>query len=171
MNRWFLILVVVLIVPTASTTAETKVGFRQLGSTTPIVVRRGQVSTINIRSNYTLDGAYSVLFDRPGITAKFLETKPIAAPRSGRGRPGTPFRFEVNVPAGQPTGVYELRVATRTAVSSVAHLLVTDLPVVAEDAGKENGQPAEAQPVNVPAAIAGVCEKTEYDKIIQSQEN
>ena len=161
MNRWFLILVVVLIVPTASTTAETKVGFRQLGSTTPIVVRRGQVSTINIRSNYTLDGAYSVLFDRPGITAKFLETKPIAAPRSGRGRPGTPFRFEVNVPAGQPTGVYELRVATRTAVSSVAHLLVTDLPVVAEDAGKENGQPAEAQPVNVPAAIAGVCEKTE----------
>ncbi|MDG1893991.1 MAG: hypothetical protein P8J37_03685 [Fuerstiella sp.] len=161
MNRWFFILVVTLILPAASARAETKVGFRQLGSTSPIVVARGKQSTINIRSNYTLDGAYSVLFDRPGITAKFLETRPIAAPRSGRGRPGTPFRFEVDVPTDQPTGVYELRVATPTAVSSVAHLLVTDLPVIEEDAKKENGQPADAQHVDVPVAIAGVCEKTE----------
>jgi hypothetical protein len=160
-NRWFCILLAGAIFPTASATAETKVGFRQLGSTSPIVVQRGRPSEIKIRSNYTLDGAYSVLFDRPGITAKFLETTPIAAPRSGRGRPGTPFRFEVDVPADQPTGIYELRVATRTAVSSIAHLLVTDLPVVAEDAKKENGQPADAQHVDVPVAIAGVCEKTE----------
>ncbi|HIE97057.1 MAG TPA: hypothetical protein EYG03_20040 [Planctomycetes bacterium] len=160
-KRQFLIFAAMLIIPTTPVTAETKVGFRQLGSTTPIVVQRGQQTTINIRSNYTLDGAYSVLFDRPGITAKFLETKSIAAPRSGRGRPGTPFRFEVDVPADQPTGVYELRIATPTAVSSVTHLMVTDLPVVEEDSKKENGQPADAQHVEVPVAIAGVCEKTE----------
>ena len=141
--------------------AETKVGFRQLGSTTPIVVQRGQKSTINIRSNFTLDGAYTVLFDRSGITAEFLETKPIVAPRAGRGRPGTPFKFSVDVPADQPTGIYEYRVATKTAVSSVAHLMVTDLPVVDEDAAKENGLPVGAQAVPVPSAIAGTCEKTE----------
>ena len=161
MNRWLLISAAVWIILTSSANAETKVGFRQLGSTSPIVVQRGKQSTINIRSNYTLDGAYSVLFDRPGITAKFLETKPIAAPRSGRGRPGTPFQFEVDVPADQPTGVYELRVATRTAVSSVTHLMVTDLRVVEEDAKKENGRPVDAQSVEAPVAIAGVCEKTE----------
>jgi hypothetical protein len=160
-KRWFFIIMAVLTLLTTFASAETKVGFRQLGSTSPIVVQRGKPSEINIRSNYTLDGAYSVLFDKPGITTKFLETKPIAAPRSGRGRPGTPFRFEVDVPANQPTGVYELRVATRTAVSSVAHLMVTDLPVVAEDTKKENGLPTAAQHVNVPVAIAGVCEKTE----------
>ena len=160
-KRWLLISAAVWTILTSSANAETKVGFRQLGSTSPIVVQRGKQSTINIRSNYTLDGAYSVLFDKPGITARFLETTPIVAPRSGRGRPGTPFRFEVDVPAEQPTGIYELRVATRTAVSSVTHLMVTDLPVVEEDAKKENGRPADAQAVEVPVAIAGVCEKTE----------
>ncbi len=144
-----------------SVNAETKVGFRQLGSTAPVVVQRGKESTISIRSNFTLDGAYKVLFDRSGIEAKFLETKPISAPRSGRGRPGTPFQFTVSVPPDHPVGVYEYRVATKTAVSSVAHLMVTDLPVVDEEAKKENGLPSTAQTVTVPSAIAGVCEKTE----------
>ena len=61
--------------------AESKIGFRQLGSTTPVAVQRGQKTTINVRSNYTLDGTYKVLFDRPGIEMKFLETKPKAAPQ------------------------------------------------------------------------------------------
>ena len=111
--------------------AESKIGFRQLGSTTPVAVQRGKKTTINVRSNYTLDGTYKVLFDRSGIEMKFLETKPIAAPHGGRGTPGTPFRFEADVPTGQPLGIYEFRVATKTAVSSVAHLLVTDYRLLA----------------------------------------
>ena len=158
MKRW---LALILLLSSLSVTAETKVGFRQLGSTTPVVVQRGQKTEINIRSNFTLDGAYKVLFGKPGLTAEFLETKPIKAPRSGRGRPGTPFRFNVDVPADQPPGVYEYRVATKTAVSSVAHLMVTDLPVFAEDAKQENGTSDSAIEVSVPVAIAGVCEKTE----------
>lgn len=160
-KRSVCIAVAVLVLPLAPAAAETKVGFRQLGSTTPVVVERGKSSTIHIRSNFTLDGAYSVLFDKPGISAAFLETKPIAAPRAGRGRPGTPFQFQVDVPADQPTGVYEIRVATKTAVSSVTQLLVTDLPVVEEDAKTENGQPDSAQRITAPVAVAGVCEKTE----------
>lgn len=140
--------------------AETKVGFRQLGSTVPVVVERGKETEIQIRSNYTLDGAYKVLFDPPGPTAEFLETEPIDAPRRGRGRPGTPFRFSVNVPADQLPGVYEYRVATKTAVSSAAHLLITDLPVVVE-AKEENGRPEISQPIELNRAIAGTCEKTE----------
>ena len=155
------LLALALISSVGVTTAEVKVGFRQLGSTFPVVVQRGQASEITIRSNYTLDGAYSVLFDRPGITSKFLETKPIPAPRGGRGRPGTPFRFEVTVPHDQRTGIYEYRVATPNAVSSVAHLLVTDLPVTAEDVKKENGTPPSAQAVQIPVAVSGMCEKTE----------
>jgi hypothetical protein len=153
--------VLALFLLSVSAIAETKVGFRQLGSTTPVVVQRGKTSEINVRSNFTLDGAYKVLFDQPGITAKFLETKPIDAPRKGRGRPGYPFRFSVDVPAEQLPGIYEYRIATKTAVSSVAHLMVTDLPVIAEDEKTENGLPKNAQVVTVPSAIAGTCEKTE----------
>ncbi|MEZ6131575.1 MAG: PPC domain-containing protein [Planctomycetaceae bacterium] len=154
-------LVLSLLLVPATLHAETKVGFRQLGSTTPVVVQRGRASEIQIRSNFTLDGTYKVLFDRPGITAEFLETKPIDAPRSGRGRPGTPFRFRVTVPEDQLLGIYEMRVATKTAVSSVAHLMVTDLPVVNEDPKAENGTVATSMPVDVPSAIAGTCEETE----------
>jgi len=153
--------ILILSVFSVSARAETKVGFRQLGSTTPVVVQQGRTSEISIRSNFTLDGTYKVLFDRPGIMAEFLETKPVDAPRKGRGRPGTPFRFRVNVPDDQPLGIYEMRVATKTAVSSGTHLMVTDLPVVTEDAKAENGTVATAMPVEVPTAIAGTCEKTE----------
>lgn len=158
MRRWVILILFGFCVPAD---AETKVGFRQLGSTTPVVVQRGRTSEIHVRSNFTLDGAYKVLFDRPGITTKFLETKPIVAPRKGRGRPGYPFRFSVDVPANQPVGVYEYRVATKTAVSSVTHLMVTDLPVITEDAKTENGIPEKSQDVTIPVAVAGACEKTE----------
>ena len=132
--------------------AESTIGFRQLCSTTPVAVQRGQKTPIPVRSNYTLDGSYKVLFDRPGITMKSLETKLIAAPHQGRGTPGTPFRFEVDVPAEQALGVYEFRIATKTAVSSVSHLLVTDYPIVNESKD-ENGSTATAQEVSFPVAI------------------
>ncbi|QDU63628.1 hypothetical protein Pan216_45090 [Planctomycetes bacterium Pan216] len=139
--------------------AETKVGFRQLGTIKPVVVQRGKESPIDIRSSFTLDNAHSVFFDRPGIKTTFKEEKPKKAPRRGRASVGTPFRFHVDVPADQPTGVYEVRVATNQAVSSVSHLLVTDLPVTKE-LDSENGTPAAAQEVPMPTAVAGTCEKT-----------
>ena len=145
---------------TTSLQAESKIGFRQLGSTKPVVVERGKKTTIQIRSNFTLDGTHTVFFDKPGITMKFLETKPIAAPRTGRGRVGTPFRFECDVPADQEPGIYEMRVATKQAVSSITHLLVSEFPVVLEQQ-KENGTPATAQAVSIPVAISGVCEQAE----------
>ncbi|MCH7729703.1 MAG: PPC domain-containing protein, partial [Planctomycetes bacterium] len=49
---------------------------------------------------------------------------------------------------------------TKTAVSSVAHLLVTDYPVVNEEKN-ENGSPATAQKVSFPVAICGMCERGE----------
>ena len=159
MRTLAIMLAVVVAIPSL-TEAEIKVGFRQLGSTTPVVVQRGTTSEVKLRSNFTLDGTHSVFFDRPGIQMKFLETKPIKAPRSGRGRTGTPFRFECTVPVDQAARVYEVRAATKTAVSSVAHLMVSDFPVVAE-ATSENGTLSAAQAVTLPVAISGVCEKAE----------
>ena len=145
---------------TAAADAEIKVGFRQLSTTTPVVVQRGSTSTVNLRSNYTLDGTHSVFFDQPGITMKFLETKSIDAPRRGRGSVGTPFRFECTVPKDQAARVYEIRAATKTAVSSATHLMVSDFPVV-EETKSENGNKESAQTVSIPVAISGACEKAE----------
>ena len=154
------IAVAVLCMLVTSLQAESTIGFRQLCSTTPVAALRGQKTTINVRSNYTLDGSYKVLFDRPGIKMRLLETKPIAAPHQGRGTPGTPFRFEADIPAEQPLGIYEFRIATQTAVSSVSHLLVTRYPVVNESE-EENGSTTTAQEVSFPVAICGMCGNAE----------
>ena len=144
----------------AEARAETKVGFRQLSIIIPGAVQQGTTAEVKVHSNFTLDGTHTVLFDRPGLSMKLLETKPIEAPRRGRGRLGTPFRFEVTAPADQPRGVYEVRMATPAAVSSVTHILVTDAPVVPEQTGGNN-TPDTAQPVTVPVCVAGRTERSE----------
>jgi hypothetical protein len=143
-----------------ATRADTKVGFRQVTSTYPVAVQRGTSAEVRLRSNFTLDETYAAFFSRPGITMTFLEKKPIDAPRKGRGSAGTPFRFSVEVPEHQMPGVYEYRVATQQAVSSVAQIMVTDYPVVEEEK-RDNGTSATAQKVEVPAAICGECERME----------
>ncbi|MDA1231183.1 MAG: hypothetical protein O2856_10450, partial [Planctomycetota bacterium] len=141
-------------------TAFAKIGFRQLITVHPVAVQRGTEQEVKLRSNFTLDNTYATFFDRPGITMTYAETQPIEAPRTSRNAVGTPFRFNVSVPENQPTGVYELRVATRQAVSSISHLLVTDFPVVVETPDA-NDQSDMAQAVPLPSAICGVCERDE----------
>jgi hypothetical protein len=157
MNRIALTALLSLLLPQL---AFAKIGFRQLTAVYPVAVQRGTEQTVQVRSNFTLDNTYATFFDRPGIVMKFAETEPIKAPRKNRGSVGTPFRFHVTVPDDQPTGVYEMRVATRQAVSSITHLLVTDYAVV-EETKEGNNTPEFAQSVPLPSAICGVCERDE----------
>lgn len=143
------------------TPPPSKIGFRQLVAFKPAAVQQGDKRKIQLHTSYTLDGAHTVLFDQPGIKMKFTEPKPKAAPRRGRGSVGTPFAFDIEVPKNQPTRVYECRVATDQAVSSVTHLLVTPFPVIEEVEKKDNNTFDTAQVVTIPSTICGICEKTE----------
>ncbi len=143
------------------TPPASKIGFRQLVAFKPAAVQQGEKRKIQLHSSYTLDGTHSVFFDQPGIKMKFAEPKPKAAPRRGRGSVGTPFAFDIEVPRNQPTRVYECRVATDQAVSSVTHLLVTPFPVIEEVEKKNNNTFDTAQVVTIPSTICGICEKTE----------
>jgi len=160
MQRYLTAFVIVLTLSLSEASIFAKVGFRQVTSTYPVAVQRGTHAEVTLRSNFTLDDTYAVYFNRPGIKMTYAETEPKEAPRSGRGSVGTPFRFQVEIPESQLPGVYEYRIATKQAVSSCAQILVTDYPVVEEEK-KENGTPGAAQPVEVPAAICGVCERFE----------
>ena len=141
--------------------AETKIGFRQLTIVEPVAVQRGVSQQVHLRSNFTLDGTHSVFFDQPGVTMTFAEKEPKEAPRKGRGSDGTPFAFDVVVSADAEPGVRELRVATEQAVSSVSHLMVTDYPVILEDAKKVNNARDQAVAVTLPVAICGRVERAE----------
>lgn len=160
MRRSFVRLAVGCALVVAAAPLHAAIGFRQLTTAYPCAVQVGQKATVQLRSNFTLDGAYASFFVPAGPTMRLLETKPIDAPLTGRGRPGTPFKFEVSVPTNQMPGLHEFRLATPQAVSSVAMLLVTPYPVVLEGT-KENGTRDKAELVAVPSAVCGVCDPTE----------
>lgn len=141
--------------------AETKVGFRQVTIVEPVAVQRGTSVEVTLRSNFTLDGTHAVFLDHPGIEMRFAETKSIEAPRRGRTSDGTPFRFHVTVPDDVLPGVYEVRVATEQAVSSVSQLRVTDFPVVREDGKSDNDSADRAVAIDLPAAVCGRVEEPE----------
>jgi hypothetical protein len=155
------LMLAVLIVLPSVVAAEKKIGFRQITIVEPVAIQRGTSQKMTLRSNYTLDGTHSIFFDKPGVEMKFAETKPKPAPRKGRGSDGTPFNFDVTAAANAQPGVFELRVATDQAVSSVSHLIVTDHPVFHEDEKKSNNTRETAQKVSIPVAICGRTERFE----------
>ena len=151
-----------LLIASAVSAGETKISFRQLTRTHPIAVQRGTSAQIQIHSNFTLDGSHSAFFAPAGPKLTYAETKPrpVEWADPEESDLGEAYRFQVTVPRDQLPGVYEYRIATDQAVSSVAHLLVTDHPVVVEKPG-DNATPQTAQPVSVPVAVSGIADDFE----------
>lgn len=143
--------------------AESKISFRQLTRTYPVAVQRGSEATLEVSSNFTLNDAHSVFFAPAGPQMQLVETeaKPDEWKDPEESDIGTPFRFRVRVPKQQAAGVYEYRIATDQSVSSVAHLVVTDHPVVVEADSQQNDSLSAAQTVSVPAAVCGAIERFE----------
>ena len=146
----------------ASASAETKISFRQITKTFPVAVQRGTKSEVKVHSNFPLTGAHSTFFAPAGVKMKYTEKKPAKVEWADPQELdiGAGYRFQVTVPKNQVSGVYEYRIATDQAVSSVGQLFVTDHPVVKETK-KKNDTREQAQSVSVPAAICGVIEAFE----------
>ncbi|MDA1231501.1 MAG: hypothetical protein O2856_12060 [Planctomycetota bacterium] len=142
--------------------AESKISFRQITRTYPVAVQRGKSAVVEVSSNFSLNGSHTVLFAPGGPQMKLAESaaKPDVWKDPDEGDQGTPFRFQVTVPADQLPGVYEYRIATDQSVSSVGHLLVTDYPTVLETTD-DNDRTVSAQSISVPAAICGAIERFE----------
>jgi len=151
-----------LLIASTLSAGETKISFRQLTRTHPIAVQRGTTAQIQVHSNFTLDGSHSAFFAPAGPQLTYAETKPRSVDWADPEESdlGEAYRFQVTVPRDQLPGVYEYRIATDQAVSSVAHLLVTDHPVVVEKSG-DNSTPQTAQPVSVPVAVSGIADDFE----------
>ena len=155
--------VIVAVTTPSQLIAESKVSFRQLTLTDPVVVQRGTTTAITVHSNFTLEDTHSVFFEPAGPQMRLVdkEIEPVEWKQPEELDLGAPHKFEVTIPDGQLPGVYEYRIATAQSVSSVAHLLVSDYPVIREansDAGSENANQDTVQHVTVPSAIAGAIE-------------
>ena len=136
--------------------ADHKISFRQITRTHPIAVQRGQTARVRVWSNFTLNNSHSTFFIPAGVRMTQLKepAKKVEFSEPQELDQGEDYGFSVEVPKGQLPGVYEYRIATDQAVSSVGHLMVTDYPVVTENAG-DNHTTATAQLVPIPSAVCG----------------
>ena len=137
-------------------TADHKISFRQITRTHPIAVQRGQTAKVRVWSNFTLNNSHSTFFVPAGVRMTQLKepARKVEFSEPQESDQGEDYGFSVEVPKGQLPGVYEYRIATDQAVSSVGHLMVTDYPVVTEVAG-DNHTATTAQLVPIPSAVCG----------------
>jgi hypothetical protein len=70
--------------------------------------------------------------------------------------------FDVEVAADTPLGLYGLRLATASGLSNAHLFLIDDLPITPE--ADPTVQPETAQPIALPAAVAGICREADVDR-------
>lgn len=124
----------------------------------PAAVQRGKVTTVIVSGQQDFSGAYQAMFEGAGLTAEVVPTK--------AGKP--PLRtvtLKLTVDAKAALGVRELRVVTKTGLSSIGQLVVCDQPVI-EEKGDNNSR-EKAQAIAIPCVVAGrieVAEDTDHFK-------
>jgi hypothetical protein len=141
--------VLILLVLAGLSPAQTS--YPMLTHATPVVVQRGQTTTISVAGRMNLAGTYRAIFEGEGIEAEVV--KPAAK--------GTVSTVQVKVTprAEVLPGVREFRLISTRGVSSVGQLVISADPVVQEK-GK-NDTRETAQTITLPCALAGRLERAE----------
>lgn len=126
----------------------------------PVAVRRGQAAEVAISGTQNLEGTSQVLFEGRGLAAEVLDAEAAPAGRRNR-RGGGTVRARIAVAPDAALGPRELRIVNPRGASTIGLVVVVAEPVVPEADDKANDEPAHAQKVPLPAAIAGAIGRTE----------
>ena len=138
--------------------ARAETGWPMLMSVRPIAVQAGQSIDATLHSRYSMFGAYQVLVSGSGVTAEVIQPPP--KPEEFVKKPNLEkLAVRFTAAADAALGVRDVRVATSQGISTVGQLVVVRDPVIAEASG--NDAPAQAQQINLPAAVCGTIEKNE----------
>jgi hypothetical protein len=118
---------------------------------TPVVVQRGQTTTVAVSGRMNFAGARQAIFGGEGVEAEVL-------PGSAKGTV-TRVKMKVKVADDAVPGVREFRLIASAGVSSIGQLVIGRDPVVAE-AG-DNDTREKAQSITLPCAVSGRLERAE----------
>jgi hypothetical protein len=141
---------------TSSAAADTF--YPMLMSVAPVAVQAGSVSECEVKSRYSLHGAYKVFVTGEGVVGEV--DPPKVDPKQPAAKAAvTTLKVRFKAAADAPLGVREVRVATPQGVSTVGQIVVVRDPVVRE--APSNDTMKTAQLVELPATICGAFEKLE----------
>lgn len=138
--------------------------YPMLMSLRPVAVQCGSSAEIEVKSRYTMLGAYEVLVSGEGVTAEVLpldarQTDPAKPTDSAKKAVVDKLKLKLTAASDADPGVRDVRLATPQGVSTVAQLVVVRNPVIAESQANET--PAQAQGFAWPAAVCGAIDRAE----------
>jgi hypothetical protein len=123
----------------------------------PVAVQRGHASEVEVFGQMDFAGTYKAMFEGAGLSAEILTAPPKAKQKAGT--PVKTVKLRVTASKDATCGVREFRLASDRGISSIGQIVVVDEPVVEEKG--PNNSPAQAQVVQLPAAICGRIEAAE----------
>jgi hypothetical protein len=132
--------------------------YPMLMSIKPVAVQAGTTAEVEVKSRYSMLGAYQVLVSGEGVVA---EVVPPETKQDEPAKKATVEKLKVNftVADGALPGIRDLRIATPQGVSTVGQLVVVRDPVIVETS--KNDTPQEAQTIELPTVVCGTIEKNE----------
>jgi hypothetical protein len=155
--------VLVLLAPGLRLRAQTS--YPMLSRIEPTAVQRGTSVDLVISATGpgSFAGAWKLLCEPTGLTGEVIADDADKEKDKGKGMrtARSLARAKLTVAPDCPLGPREVRVATPQGLSSVGLVVVVDSPVAAESDDKANDQPAQAQPLKLPATATGTIGKTE----------
>jgi hypothetical protein len=140
-------------------TGQTQTAYPMLMSLRPVAIQAGTTVETQVSSRYSLAGAYQVLVSGEGVRGEVVQDEP--KKDDGAKKPAATDKLKIRLSAAENAlpGIRDLRLATPQGISTVGQLLVVRDPVVLESS--KNDTPADAQEVELPAAICGAVERNE----------
>jgi len=137
---------------------QAQTAYPMLMSLRPVAVQVGTTAEMEVKSRYTMFGAYQVLVSGDGVTGEIVPSEPkqedVAKKPTVEKLP-----IKITVATDAVPGVRDVRIATPQGVSTVGQLVVVRDPVVVETGN--NDTPAGAQQIALPAAVCGSIDKNE----------
>ena len=136
--------------------------YPMLMSLRPVAVQVGQTAEVEVKSRYSMHGAYQVLVSGERVSGEVIlpevkQDDPAKKPPADK--PLEKIKVTFTAAADALPGVRDVRLATPQGVSTVGQLVVVRDPVIVESGN--NDTPPQAQQIALPAAICGAIEKNE----------
>ncbi|MDP7015661.1 MAG: hypothetical protein QGG36_07665 [Pirellulaceae bacterium] len=132
--------------------------YPMLMSLKPVAAQVGAVSEHEIKSRYSMFGAYEVIVEGAGVRGEIVHPE-IKQDAKDKQPSLTTMKVKFHVAADAQPGVRDFRIATPRGVSTLGQLVIGGDPVIAEQG--DNNSLEKAQAVKLPATVCGAIEKAE----------
>ena len=157
-SNFFIYFLLIAIVAMIASRVDAQISYPMVMSLEPVAAQVGQTSTHQVRSRYSMFGAYDVLVSGEGVTGKIIPPE-MTEEEKAKKPELVKMQVEFTVAPGAMPGVRDFRIATPHGASTIGQLVIARDEVVRESGDNNTADKAIAVPA--PATVCGAIESAE----------